>query len=135
MFGNGLSLSPSNTPFPFDRSRYPHFTIYDNVMVQHRLIAGALGIAKLRLVYGWSIGGIQAYHWAALFPEMVERIGVVCGAARCSPHNFVFLEGVKGRPDGRCELSGRLVRGKARAGTACDGSRLRRLGAVAGVLS
>ena len=66
MFGNGLSSSPSNTPFPFDRSRYPHFTIYDNVMVQHRLIAGALGIAKLRLVYGWSMGGIQAYHWAGV---------------------------------------------------------------------
>jgi len=95
MFGNGLSSSPSNTPAPFDRSHYPHFTIYDNVMVQHRLITEALGIARLRLAYGWSMGGIQAYHWAALFPEMVERIAVVCGAARCSPHNFVFLEGVK----------------------------------------
>ena len=64
-------------------------------MIQRRLVTEVLGIAKLRLVYGWSMGGIQAYHWAALFPEMVERIGVVCGAARCSPHNFVFLEGVK----------------------------------------
>jgi len=95
LFGNGLSSSPSNTRPPFDGSRYPQFTIYDNVMVQHRLITEALDIAKLRLVYGWSMGGIQAYHWAALFPEMVERIAVVCGAARCSPHNFVFLEGVK----------------------------------------
>jgi hypothetical protein len=25
-FGNGMSSSPSNTPPPFDRGRYPHFT-------------------------------------------------------------------------------------------------------------
>jgi homoserine O-acetyltransferase/O-succinyltransferase len=95
LFGNGLSSSPSNAPPPFDRNRSPHFTIYDNVLIQHRLVTEALNIRKLQLVYGWSMGGIQAYHWGALFPEFVERIAVVCGAARVSPHNFVFLEGVK----------------------------------------
>jgi homoserine O-acetyltransferase len=95
MFGNGLSSSPSNTPPPFDRQRYPHFTIYDNVTIQHRLVTEVLEIKKLRLAYGFSMGAIQAYHWGALFPDMVERLGVVCGAARISPHNFVFLEGAK----------------------------------------
>jgi homoserine O-acetyltransferase len=33
----------------------------------------------------------QAYHWAALFPEQVERAVVVCGSARTSIHNQVFL--------------------------------------------
>ena len=28
-------------------------------------------------------------------PDMVERAAVVCGSARCSPYNHVFLEGVK----------------------------------------
>jgi homoserine O-acetyltransferase len=41
------------------------------------------------------MGGMQAYQWAASFPGEVDRVAVVCGAARCSPHNFVFLEGVK----------------------------------------
>ena len=95
LFGNGLSSSPSNTPPPFDRGRYPNFTVYDNVAVQHRLVTEVLGIETLSMVYGWSMGGIQAYHWASMFPQMVQRICVVCGAARCSPHNFVFLEGVK----------------------------------------
>ena len=95
MFGNGLSSSPSNTPPPFDKNRYPNFTAYDNVAIQQRLVAEVFGIKRLQLVYGWSMGGIQAYQWAAQFPDMVERIGVSCGAARCSPHNFVFLEGVK----------------------------------------
>ena len=39
MFGNGLSTSPSTLPAPFDRGRYPHFTLYDNVVLQQRLLA------------------------------------------------------------------------------------------------
>jgi homoserine O-acetyltransferase len=53
------------------------------------------GIERVRLVYGWSMGGMQAYHWASMFPDRVDRIAVVCGSARCSPHNAVFLEGVR----------------------------------------
>jgi homoserine O-acetyltransferase len=41
------------------------------------------------------MGGQQAYHWAALYPEMVERIAVVFGSARTAPHNLVFLEGIR----------------------------------------
>jgi homoserine O-acetyltransferase len=95
MFGNGLSSSPSNTPPPFDRGRYPQFTVFDNVTLQHRLVVGTLGIRRLRLAVGWSMGAQQAYHWAALYPGMVERLAAICGSARTSPHNFVFLEGVK----------------------------------------
>jgi len=95
MFGNGLSTSPSNAPPPYDRGRYPHFTMYDNVVLQQRLLREALGIERVRLAVGFSMGGQQAFHWGALFPEMVERIAPICGSARTSPHNFVFLEGVK----------------------------------------
>ena len=41
------------------------------------------------------MGAQQAYHWGALFPDMVERICVVCGSARTSTNNFVFLDGIK----------------------------------------
>lgn len=95
MFGNGLSSSPSNTAPPWDGSRYPHFSILDNVRVQRRLLREVFGVERLKMVYGWSMGGMQAYQWAASFPDEVERIAVVCGAARCARHNYVFLEGVK----------------------------------------
>jgi len=94
-FGNGLSSSPSNTPPPFDRGRYPHFTMTDNVRVQQRLMQWVFGIERIHLVYGFSMGAQQAFHWGALFPDRVERIAPICGSARTSPHNFVFLEGVK----------------------------------------
>jgi len=95
LLGNGLSSSPSNLPLPFDRGGYPNVTMYDNVRLQHRLMTEVFGAARIKLVVGFSMGGMQAYHWGALFPDMVERIAVICGAARCAPHNFVFLEGVK----------------------------------------
>ena len=95
MFGNGLSSSPSNAVMPFDGSRWPNFTVADNVLVQQRLLHEVFAIERVALAYGRSMGGVQAYHWAALFPDRVERLAVVCGAAKISPHNFVFLEGVK----------------------------------------
>lgn len=86
MFGNGLSSSPSNTP------DYPALvTTADNVRAQKRLLAEVFGIARVAGVYGFSMGAQQAYHWAALFPEAVDRAIVVCGSAKTSVHNKVFL--------------------------------------------
>ena len=95
MFGNGLSSSPSNTPPPFDRAVFPNITVYDNVVCQHRLVTEHLGIKRVKLVVGFSMGAQQAFQWAALYPDMVQAIAPICGSARTSPHNYLFLEGVK----------------------------------------
>lgn len=95
MFGNGLSSSPSNTPEPYNADRFPKVTAYDNVKAQHRLVTEKFGIEMIRMVTGWSMGALQTFHWGAMFPDMVERIAPFCGSAKCSRHNFVFLEGVK----------------------------------------
>jgi homoserine O-acetyltransferase len=95
LFGNGLSSSPSTTPWPDVGTRYPDVTYYDAVHVQRRMLTELWGIERVALVYGWSMGAMQAYHWAALFPQAVQRIAVVCGSARCAPHNHVFIEGAK----------------------------------------
>lgn len=95
MLGNGLSISPSNAPAPHDRGRFPNVTIHDNVVVQERLLQERFGIERVQLVLGWSMGGQQAFHWGALFPDRVERIAPICGSAKTSRHNFVFLESLK----------------------------------------
>jgi homoserine O-acetyltransferase len=87
MFSNGLSSSPSNN------DRFPSLvTTADNVRAQQRFLREAFGIDRVACVYGFSMGAQQAYHWAALFPEQVERAIVVCGSARTSVHNQVFLQ-------------------------------------------
>jgi homoserine O-acetyltransferase/O-succinyltransferase len=95
MFGNGLSTSPSNTPQPYNKARFPKVSFYDNVSAQHQLVTKAFGIEKIALVTGWSMGAGQTYQWGVSYPEMVERILPFCGSAKTSLHNIVFLEGVK----------------------------------------
>jgi homoserine O-acetyltransferase len=95
LFGNGLSSSPSNATEPQNGERWPYFTIADNVNVQYRLLTEELGITSLELACGWSMGGLQAFQWASYYPTMVKRMAVLCGAAKCSPHNQVFIEGVR----------------------------------------
>jgi homoserine O-acetyltransferase len=95
MLGNGVSSSPSNTPAPLGGGRFPATTIHDNVVLQGRLLSEELGVERVALVVGWSMGGQQAYEWAAWFPERVERVAVLCGAARTTPHTHVFLEGMR----------------------------------------
>src|SRR6266536_1473977 len=74
---------------------YPcSYTAAHNVRAQHRLLTEHLGITKVAAAYGFSMGAGQAYHWAALFPDFVERAIVVCGSTRTSLHNKVFLSGL-----------------------------------------
>jgi homoserine O-acetyltransferase len=88
MFGNGVSSSPSN------HAGHSDVTIAGNVACQHALLT-ALGVRQIALVYGWSMGAMQGYEWAASYPRMVNSLLAVCGSAKCWPLNFVFLEGVK----------------------------------------
>jgi len=103
MFTNGLSSSPSTLAAPysgggfpaFTHGGFPAFTHWDNVHAQRRLLAEVFGVEHLALAYGWSMGAQQALHWGAIFPDQVARICAVCGSARTSVHNKVFLEGVR----------------------------------------
>ena len=110
MFCNGLSTSPSNTPPPFDGPRFPLVTPYDNVIAQHRLLTEHLGVTRIQLVVGFSMSGQQAFHWGALYPDVVERICSICGSAKTSPHNWAYLAGLQaifeggaGWDGGECE--------------------------------
>ena len=95
MFGNGLSSSPSNMAESLAKGRTPDVTHWDNVHAQKRLLEEVFGVERIALAYGWSMGAQQALHWGAIFPDRVERICAVCGSARTSMHNKVFLDGVR----------------------------------------
>ena len=67
--GNTLSSSPSNTPPPHDGPRFPVVTIYDNVQLQRRLLTEVLGIEKIALAFGHSMGAVQTFHWGCALPR------------------------------------------------------------------
>ena len=55
---------------------FPLVSIRDNVKAQAQLL-DSLGVKKLRLVMGGSIGGMQALEWTILHPKRVERALVI----------------------------------------------------------
>lgn len=94
LIGNGHSISPSNTLAQYRGGDFPHVTIHDNIECQKRLL-DQLGVRSIKLALGWSMGAIQAWHWAALYPELVKNLLPICGASRCWPYNQAFLQGVR----------------------------------------
>lgn len=91
LFGNGQSISPSNSNI----APFPNVTFYDNVRAQHDLLTNKLKIKHLRMVTGWSMGAGQTFQWATQYPDFLDIAVPFCGSAKTSIHNQVFLEGVK----------------------------------------
>jgi len=58
---------------------FPLVSIRDNVRAQSQLL-DSLGVHKLRLVLGGSMGGMQATDWCIEYPHRVER-AVIIGVA------------------------------------------------------
>ncbi|HZA92203.1 MAG TPA: homoserine O-acetyltransferase [Gemmatimonadales bacterium] len=73
------------------RMGFPVVSIHDFVDVQKALVE-SLGISRLRAVIGPSMGALQAYQWAESYPEMVDRIVPVIGAAGGDPFLIAWLD-------------------------------------------
>ena len=68
MFGNGLSSSPvehAGLSVAGDHLR-------QRAGAAPRCCASCSASSSVACVYGWSMGALQAYHWAALFPDAVD---------------------------------------------------------------
>ncbi|WP_295509613.1 homoserine O-acetyltransferase [uncultured Pseudoalteromonas sp.] len=91
---NVITTGPASTnpktgkPYGLD---FPVVTITDFVNVQKRLL-DSLGITKLHAVMGASMGSFQALEWATRYPDKVERLIHVIGAATMDAWTVAALE-------------------------------------------
>jgi len=66
--GTGKSTKPSDGL----RAKFPRYNYDDMVDAQYRLITEHLGIKRLRVVIGNSMGGMQTWIWAHKYPQMMD---------------------------------------------------------------
>ncbi len=67
------SAAPDGSPYG---SRFPQVTVRDIVRAQTHALE-RLGVERLALVIGGSLGGMQALQWAVDFPERVRKAIVI----------------------------------------------------------
>ncbi|UCJ09258.1 homoserine O-acetyltransferase [Chitinophaga pendula] len=73
-----LSIDPvKGVPYYHD---FPAVTIRDMVQA-HILLRAHLGISRIHLLVGGSMGGYQALEWALAEPAVVERLFLLCTGA------------------------------------------------------
>ncbi|WP_306226539.1 E22 family MetX-like putative esterase [Bosea beijingensis] len=83
------SINPeTGKPYGLD---FPIVTVRDFVEVQKALVE-SLGIKKLALVAGPSMGSLQTFEWAASYPEMVAKAMPVIGAGEADAMLIAWLD-------------------------------------------
>ena len=68
--GHGGSSKPSDGL----GSAFPRYGYADMVAAQHRLVTQGLGLRRLRLVMGASMGGMQTWMWGGRHPDMMDAL-------------------------------------------------------------
>ena len=84
--GRGGSSKPSDGL----KGKFPHYRYRDMVESGYRLMTEGLGVAHLRLVIGSSMGGMHAWMWAEMYPDLMD--GVVplsCQPVEISGRNWL----------------------------------------------
>jgi len=68
--GHGKSSKPSDGL----RAKFPRYGYVDMVEAEHRLVTDGLGVSRLRLVMGTSMGGMHTWLWGVRYPDMMDAL-------------------------------------------------------------
>jgi len=81
------SIDPA-TGRPYGAS-FPVVTVADMVRTQHAFLT-ELGITRLAAVAGGSLGGMQAFEWAILYPDQVDAIIPIASTHALQPQGVAW---------------------------------------------
>ncbi|MDE6146112.1 MAG: alpha/beta fold hydrolase, partial [Muribaculaceae bacterium] len=84
-----LSVDPRSGKPYYDR--FPQMTVRDMVRV-HQLLAAYLGIQRVKLLIGSSLGGFQCMEWALMEPDFAERTALIATTPVTKPWAAAFNE-------------------------------------------
>jgi homoserine O-acetyltransferase len=84
--GNDTSSSPSNSKSQ-PLMKFPKFSIHDMVESEHRLATEVLHLSHLHAVIGMSMGGMQAFAWAVLYPDFMDLVIPMAGSPQSTSYD------------------------------------------------
>ena len=68
--GHGYSSKPSDGL----RAQFPAYRYRDIVDLQYRLVTECLGVSRLRLVLGSSMGAMCTWMWGEIYPDLMDGL-------------------------------------------------------------
>jgi homoserine O-acetyltransferase len=71
---DGIGIGQSAKPSDGLRAHFPQYDYNDLVLSQYRMLTEGLGVQHLRLVLGYSMGGMQTWMWGEQYPDMMDAL-------------------------------------------------------------
>jgi homoserine O-acetyltransferase len=98
--GHGKSSKPSDGL----KTKFPQYNYADMVDAQHRLLTEGLGIKRLRMVIGNSMGGMETWLWAERYPQFMDiAVPMASQPTAMAARNWMLrrmmLESIRQDPD------------------------------------
>ena len=85
--GHGASSKPSDGL----RMRFPGYDYEDMVAAQYRLLTEHLGVKRLKLVIGNSMGGMLTWVWGEAHPDFMDMLApMACQPSQVAGRNWAF---------------------------------------------
>ena len=86
------SINPNTgKPYYFD---FPHVTVRD-IVKANELVRRHLGIDKIDIIIGSSIGGFQAIEWTIMYPQAIANAVFMATSARVTPWLTAYNESMR----------------------------------------
>lgn len=100
---DGIGHGGSSKPSDGLKMAFPHYDYADMVEAHHELVAKALGVKKLRLVMGTSMGCMHIFVWGEAFPDDAQALmPLACQTVALGGRNRLWrkmaIDGIKSDP-------------------------------------
>ena len=104
MLPDGIGHGGSSKPSDGLHARFPRYTYDDMVEATHRLLTEGLGVRRLRLLLGTSMGCMHAWIWAERYPDFADGlVPLACAPAQIAGRNRMLrrmiIDDIRGDPE------------------------------------
>ncbi|HYI38871.1 MAG TPA: alpha/beta fold hydrolase [Allosphingosinicella sp.] len=100
---DGIGHGKSSKPSDGERMRFPEYDYSDMVEAQRRMLVEGLGVTRLRLMMGTSMGCMHIFVWSQAHPDFAQALmPTACLPTEIAGHNRMWrklaVEGIKSDP-------------------------------------